>query len=69
MDYIGDLAALDTEMSQHAAVTAHFGTYKLSLHSGSDKFSAYPLMVKNWGSRVHVKTDELSRSPAYAGEA
>jgi hypothetical protein len=56
VDYIGDLAALDAEMAQHAAVTAHFGTYKLSLHSGSDKFSVYPLIVKHWGSRLHVKT-------------
>ena len=43
-------------MARHAAVTAHFGTYKLSLHSGSDKFSVYPLIVKHWGSRLHVKT-------------
>lgn len=56
VDYIGDLAALDAEMAKHAAVTAHFGTYKLSLHSGSDKFSVYPLIVKHWGSRLHVKT-------------
>jgi hypothetical protein len=56
VDYIGDLAALDAEMARHAAVTAHFGTYKLSLHSGSDKFSVYPLVVKHWGSRLHVKT-------------
>jgi hypothetical protein len=56
VDYIGDLAALDAEMAQHGAVTAHFGTYKLSLHSGSDKFSVYPLLVKHWGARVHVKT-------------
>ncbi len=56
VDYIGDLAALDTEMARHAAVTAHFGSYKLSLHSGSDKFSVYPLIAKHWGSRLHVKT-------------
>ena len=56
VDYIGDLNALDAEMAKHAAVTAHFGTYKLSLHSGSDKFSVYPLLVKHWGSRLHVKT-------------
>jgi tagaturonate epimerase len=56
VDYLGDLAALDVEMAKHAAVTAHFGTYKLSLHSGSDKFSVYPLIVKYWGSRLHVKT-------------
>jgi tagaturonate epimerase len=56
VDYVGDLAALDAEMAKHAAVTAHFGTYKLSLHSGSDKFSVYPLLVKHWGERIHVKT-------------
>lgn len=56
VDYIGDLNALDAELAKHAAVTAHFGTYKLSLHSGSDKFSVYPLIVKHWGERIHVKT-------------
>jgi hypothetical protein len=64
VDYIGDpsmnsgqaLNALDVELSKHAAVTAHFGTYKLSLHSGSDKFSVYPLIAKHWGEHIHVKT-------------
>jgi tagaturonate epimerase len=56
VDYIGDLEALDVELSKHAAVTRQFDTYKLSLHSGSDKFSVYPLIVKHWGRRVHVKT-------------
>jgi hypothetical protein len=56
VNYIGDIAALDVEMAQHAAVTRHFGTYKISLHSGSDKFSVYPLLVKHWGARLHVKT-------------
>jgi hypothetical protein len=56
VDYIGDLDALDAELAKHAAVTAHFRTYKLSLHSGSDKFSVYPLIAKHWGERIHVKT-------------
>jgi len=56
VDYIGDLDELNAELAQHAAVTAHFGTYKLSLHSGSDKFSIYPLVGKHWGERIHVKT-------------
>ena len=56
VDYIGDLNALDAELVKHAAVTAHFGTYKLSLHSGSDKFSVYPLIAKYWGERIHLKT-------------
>ncbi len=56
VDYIGNLDALDVELAKHAAVTAHFGTYKLSLHSGSDKLSVYPLITKHWGERIHVKT-------------
>ena len=56
VDYIGSVDALDAELAKHAAVTAHFGNYKLSLHSGSDKFSVYPLLVKHWGERLHVKT-------------
>src|SRR5687767_5323889 len=56
VDYIGDLNTLDVELAKHAAVTMYFGTYKLSLHSGSDKFSVYPLIAKHWGKRIHVKT-------------
>jgi hypothetical protein len=56
VDYIGDLGALDAELAKHAAVTEHFGTYKLSLHSGSDKFSVYPLIAKHWAGCIHVKT-------------
>ena len=56
VDYIGNLNALDAELAKHAAVTSHFGTYKLSLHSGSDKFSVYPLIARHWGERIHVKT-------------
>ncbi|MDD5371217.1 MAG: tagaturonate epimerase family protein [Anaerolineaceae bacterium] len=56
VDYIGNLADLDAELAKHAAVTTHFGTYKLSLHSGSDKYSVYPLLIKYWGDRIHVKT-------------
>ena len=56
VDYIGDIDTLETELEKHAAVTAHFGTYKLSLHSGSDKFSVYPLITKYWGDYIHVKT-------------
>lgn len=56
VDYIGEMQALESEFAKHAAVTMHFGTYKLSLHSGSDKFSVYPLVTRYWGERIHVKT-------------
>jgi hypothetical protein len=56
VDYIGDLDALDRCLAGHAAVMRHFGGYKLSLHSGSDKFSVYPLAVRHAGELVHLKT-------------
>jgi hypothetical protein len=56
VDYIGDLAELEAELRRHAAVMDHFGGYKLSLHSGSDKFSVYPLLARHAGRAVHVKT-------------
>ena len=35
----------------------HFGnTYKLSLHTGSDKFGVYPIALQHTGGRVHLKT-------------
>lgn len=56
VDYIGSLNDLDTNLAQHAAVMQYFGGYKLSLHSGSDKFSVYPLAAKHAGGLVHLKT-------------
>src|SRR5690606_9398285 len=56
VDYIGDLAALKKNFEQHFAVSQAFGPYKLSLHSGSDKFSAYPLAREVAGDLVHLKT-------------
>ena len=56
VDYIGDLAALQTDLAGHAAIARAFGPYKLSLHSGSDKFSVYPLIVSATKGVVHLKT-------------
>ncbi|MBN2303366.1 MAG: hypothetical protein JXQ72_02740 [Anaerolineae bacterium] len=56
VDFIGDLDELDTNLAQHAAVMRHFGGYKLSLHSGSDKFTVYPLAAKHAKGLVHLKT-------------
>ena len=55
IDYIGDLQQFDLEMAQHATIARHFG-YKLSIHSGSDKFSAFPSVGKHTKGRFHVKT-------------
>jgi hypothetical protein len=57
VDYIGDLQELDRNIAEHAAVMRHFGnSYKLSLHTGSDKFGVYPLAMKHTGGLVHLKT-------------
>lgn len=56
IDYIGDLNLLDRELHLHGEIARKFGGYKLSLHSGSDKFSVYPLFYKNTEGLFHVKT-------------
>jgi hypothetical protein len=56
VDYQGDLAEFRTSFSQHLAVAQVFGPYKLSLHSGSDKFSIYPIAAQVAGDLVHLKT-------------
>jgi hypothetical protein len=56
VDYIGDLAALEKDVAAHAALARHFGPYKLSLHSGSDKFSVYPIAARLAKGLVHLKT-------------
>lgn len=56
VDYQGDLVALQTDLAAHAAIARALGPYKLSLHSGSDKFSVYPLIAAATGGLVHLKT-------------
>jgi hypothetical protein len=56
IDYIGDLDALRSDLAGHAAIARGLGPYKLSLHSGSDKFSVYPLITTLTDGMVHLKT-------------
>jgi hypothetical protein len=56
VDYIGDLEAFDAALALHAAVARCCGAYKLSIHSGSDKFSIYPIMARHTRGLVHLKT-------------
>ncbi|MFC2821301.1 MAG: tagaturonate epimerase family protein [Spirochaetales bacterium] len=55
IDYIGDLKQFAEEMKIHAAISRHFG-YKISIHSGSDKFSIFPVAGKETKGRFHLKT-------------
>jgi hypothetical protein len=56
VDYIGDLAAFEADFAGHAAIARQLGPYKLSLHSGSDKFSVYPIAARLTKGLVHLKT-------------
>src|SRR5437660_12811486 len=66
VDYVGDVVQFEKEFSEDLAVIAFAikqyglpGNLKLSVHSGSDKFSIYgPIRrsLKKFGAGVHVKT-------------
>ena len=66
VDYVGDLDQFAKEFNDDLAVIAHaIATYgmpdnlKLSVHSGSDKFSLYPIIreaLQRTGAGVHLKT-------------
>ncbi|HOU12508.1 MAG TPA: tagaturonate epimerase family protein [Anaerolineae bacterium] len=56
VDYIGDLNAFTASFARHAAIAQTLGPYKLSLHSGSDKFSIYAIAAQLTGGLVHLKT-------------
>ncbi|MHB0912317.1 MAG: tagaturonate epimerase family protein [Armatimonadota bacterium] len=57
VDFIGDMTALADSVAVHSAICGTLGGYRLSLHSGSDKFSVYPLFA---GGNFHVKTSGTS---------
>jgi hypothetical protein len=66
VDYVGDLARFEQEFSDDVAVcrfaVRRYGlpeSLKLSVHSGSDKFSLYPIIrrvLAATGAGVHLKT-------------
>jgi hypothetical protein len=66
VDYVGDLVQFEKEFNDDLAVIAfavrQYGlpaTLKLSVHSGSDKFSLYPIIrraLQQTGAGVHLKT-------------
>jgi tagaturonate epimerase len=66
VDYVGNVAQFEKEFSEDLAVIAHavkqYGlppNLKLSVHSGSDKFSIYAPMrraLASAGAGVHIKT-------------
>ncbi len=55
VDYIGDIARFEREMAVHSEIARHFG-YKISVHSGSDKFAVFPIVGEKTDGRFHLKT-------------
>jgi hypothetical protein len=56
IDYRGDLQRFEAQLRDHVAIARFCGPYKISIHSGSDKFSIYPTVGRVCGDLLHVKT-------------
>jgi hypothetical protein len=56
IDYRGDRKAFERSIERHAAIARAMGGHKLSVHSGSDKFSLYPAVARATKGRFHLKT-------------
>jgi tagaturonate epimerase len=56
IDYRGDLGDFRSQFYQHAMIAKDYGNYKISIHSGSDKFSVFPSMGELAGEGLHLKT-------------
>lgn len=56
VDYRGDVKAFEKALAEHVAIARAMGPYKISIHSGSDKFSIYPAIGRVCGDLLHVKT-------------
>jgi len=56
IDYKGDFKQFEQQLTEHVAVAKFCGPYKISIHSGSDKFSIYPIIGRVCGDLLHLKT-------------
>jgi hypothetical protein len=56
VDFRGDLRMFTQEYRRHARIAAMQGPYKLSIHSGSDKFRIYRVISSLGLGPVHIKT-------------
>lgn len=55
IDYRGDIEQFSLEFDTHVKIAEKLG-YKISIHSGSDKFSVFPVIGEKTGGKYHVKT-------------
>ena len=56
VDYRGDLKEFRRQFDQHVLIARDYGNYKISIHSGSDKFSVFPHMGESGKEGLHLKT-------------
>ena len=56
IDFIGDPDHFEETLKKHVIVLQACGGYKLSVHSGSDKFTVFPIFGRQAGPKVHLKT-------------
>lgn len=56
VDFRGDQERFKADLVLHAAIALQYGPYKISLHSGSDKFGVYAQMGQKTNQAFHVKT-------------
>lgn len=56
VDYRGDVTRFEADLALHATIAEQYGPYKISLHSGSDKFGVYPAVGRITNRSFHVKT-------------
>ncbi len=56
IDYIGDIPEFRRQFTTHCRIAKAHGDYKISIHSGSDKFSIFPIIGAATGGRFHEKT-------------
>ena len=56
IDFKGNIEQFKDEYVEHLAIAEQFGGYKLSVHSGSDKFTVYEAIGALDMGAVHVKT-------------
>lgn len=60
IEYEGDINNFKESVDIHENICSYFKDYRLSLHSGSDKFSIYPIFAKSTNGNFHIKTSGVS---------
>lgn len=56
IDFKGNINDFCEEYRLHQAIAAQYGGYKLSIHTGSDKFRIYDAISQIDSGKIHIKT-------------